>query len=1048
MNSNTVFRFVSMRGVQRSAPSRMSVLRYSFGTSPLSQLAKDLGSGASKEAIERLCREYFESDKFINSPASLPYFRELMLEQTVGSARAKFLDEQGASVEDFVSSDEFREFYDRLWDSYFAVTAMAEKVSFPVGPIVDVLRQLEYLVFLRDADESNQNITDTELSGSRLILPDFFIPAEPEGFSKYTDSYVSAIESSKELVTAAAQRVSRDIMAISHLRKLDDDLRFTETSEPVETTIEAPDDESGGMVAVEVDWPLPWVMNDDLLNQFPPDVQAMLAESRHMASNLLVPEYLSLLEDRTRIRAAEALESVPKLVADEVLNTKEFATLAEAAGPAAFNGAFSDHLYTVVEESLPNGVRSLGVGDLILVRERLRKYDLGEVAHIQNILQSESLKRTHSRLREVEETFTVETETTEEEAHSLQSTERFEMQREVQKSIEARDDRSAGVTVSASYGPVSMTARTEISSSKSQSESAKSARQYAREVTEESLQRVSTRVRQERVRRTLQRFEEVNEHGFDNSQGPTNITGVYRWVNKVYNNYLINYGRRLILEFIIPEPAAFFLEASKSQSRPGVSIQKPPEPTIHGRRLRASDLERWNYQYYTSLYGLSEVETYPQEGVRLGISVVAGSGEKSNKNLPYAQSSNDFSMPDGYVARGWTLSWSWSGVGDKFWANWKVAGRAAGEASLAGITGTVPISVVGWGMRAQMNLMVSASPTPQKVREWQDKVFSQIMAAYEQRLAIYNEEVSARSIGDGIQFGRRPDENRLVETSELRKGAIRLLSNGFDRIVIGDLARTNEKFDSMSNDLGSGFPEFAIAEAAVEGKISQFFEQAFEWSNMTYSFYPYFWARKEKWVEIQGRYDADPKFTEFLRSGAARLVVPVHPAYQAAVLHYFATKEVWLGEEPPVLDDDLYKSIVEDLKGTTDYNPPEELPLCTDGGQTPCVLDMWEVTLPTSLVYLQENADLPEFDLPVVENDIEKILDAKVEDLGQDLNWRSSVVDLLKTLEQESDLASRRALAKKLGYQGGSGSSEMNIWLHGKIMQILIRTGGEWPEEF
>lgn len=65
---------------------------------------------------------------------------------------------------------------------------------------------------------------------------------------------------------------------------------------------------------------------------------------------------------------------------------------------------------------------------------------------------------------------------------------------------------------------------------------------------------------------------------------------------------------------------------------------------------------------------------------------------------------------------------------------------------------------------------------------------------------------------------------------------------------------------------------------------------------------------------------------------------------------------------------------------------------------------------------------------------------------GRNLNWRSSIVDLMKLVGLESSLAERKELAQELGYTGAlDGSAEMNIWLHKRVMQELAANGGKVP---
>ena len=67
----------------------------------------------------------------------------------------------------------------------------------------------------------------------------------------------------------------------------------------------------------------------------------------------------------------------------------------------------------------------------------------------------------------------------------------------------------------------------------------------------------------------------------------------------------------------------------------------------------------------------------------------------------------------------------------------------------------------------------------------------------------------------------------------------------------------------------------------------------------------------------------------------------------------------------------------------------------------------------------------------------------------QKLNYQSSIVDLMKLLDLDSSLGSRKELAKELGYSGDTNdSAAMNIWLHKQVIAALERNGGRVPAEF
>jgi len=80
--------------------------------------------------------------------------------------------------------------------------------------------------------------------------------------------------------------------------------------------------------------------------------------------------------------------------------------------------------------------------------------------------------------------------------------------------------------------------------------------------------------------------------------------------------------------------------------------------------------------------------------------------------------------------------------------------------------------------------------------------------------------------------------------------------------------------------------------------------------------------------------------------------------------------------------------------------------------------------------------------------DVAPILDKAVADKKEKLDWRHSIVDLMKALDIDSSLAARKELAKELGYSGDTNdSASMNIWLHKQVMAKLAANGGKLPPE-
>ena len=80
--------------------------------------------------------------------------------------------------------------------------------------------------------------------------------------------------------------------------------------------------------------------------------------------------------------------------------------------------------------------------------------------------------------------------------------------------------------------------------------------------------------------------------------------------------------------------------------------------------------------------------------------------------------------------------------------------------------------------------------------------------------------------------------------------------------------------------------------------------------------------------------------------------------------------------------------------------------------------------------------------------DVAAILDKAVAAQKEKLEWRTSIVDMMKALDIDSSLAARKELAKELGYSGDTNdSATMNVWLHKQVMGKLAANGGKLPPE-
>jgi hypothetical protein len=103
---------------------------------------------------------------------------------------------------------------------------------------------------------------------------------------------------------------------------------------------------------------------------------------------------------------------------------------------------------------------------------------------------------------------------------------------------------------------------------------------------------------------------------------------------------------------------------------------------------------------------------------------------------------------------------------------------------------------------------------------------------------------------------------------------------------------------------------------------------------------------------------------------------------------------------------------------------------------------------PTGSAPPRTTASAPASAAPQPTVDVEAVLERIAAGQTQKLNWRTSIVDLMKLVGLDSSLENRKELARELGFTGNTAdSAAMNIWLHKQVMKQLAANGGKVPAE-
>jgi hypothetical protein len=675
----------------------------------------------------------------------------------------------------------------------------------------------------------------------------------------------------------------------------------------------------------------PWILSAQTIKALPQNVLQTLSAQGLNLETQPTPVVLGALDGkRTALQASIALATIP--------SSSPVGKIGVAFAPITDGDYVGQPSAT-----FPTGhgnIRPVGVGDLLMVKQHVLRYEGGELAHVENVLKSERLARNTRRLERTETTITQETETTREQESDTQSTDRFDLKRETTDTIQNDTAFKAGLSVDASYGPfVEVKANADYSTTTSTESSVKQSAEFSKDVVSRSVSKLTERVLERRTVTTLTEFEEKYDHSFDNTTGSGHITGYYQWLDNVSQAQVYNYGKRLLFDVTVPEPGTNYIILQTTAQKAQAPLQQPPDFTA-----TAFDLNEGNYVVWAKLYDATGLEPPPPKW-----KTYVQNLDKELNGDPYdTGGSNTFALDDGYSAQ-------YAYISTDYWAHdltqawWSLL---IGSKRMQVISGFAPYMdmageehSVAFAYDAHQletlaaNIEIFCERTDTAFAAWQLKTHAGITQAYQAKLQAYQEALATAQAAASAQVaGQNPEFNQRIIAGELRRQCLTLI--------------TAQQFDAFGAlDLSAeGYAQPNLDRSALQMPYVRFFEQAFEWEHIVYFFYPYFWGWKPGWKNRIMLDDTDPAFGDFLRAGASRVVFPVRPGFEAAIVHYLETGEIWNGGPPPNITSPLYVSIINEIEQATGA-PGNEKP----------VGHPWEVRLPTTLVRLRPNNDLPEW---------------------------------------------------------------------------------------
>ncbi|MGH6614416.1 hypothetical protein [Sphingomonas sp.] len=608
-------------------------------------------------------------------------------------------------------------------------------------------------------------------------------------------------------------------------------------------------------------------------------------------------------------------------------------------------------------------IKPVGVGYLLVVKQQIIGYERAEIAFIENILKGETHVREVRRSETSDVTITREEERLTEEERDLQSTERFELQRESEQQAE-----TDGRLRSTNYGGlVEFSNSTAAPAQGSLQASQREATTYAREITSRAVSKVSEKIRTQMVQRTIREFEEKTAHTYENKLGD-NVCGVYQWVDKIYHNQVYSYGKRLLYDLIVPEPGAFLIQAFARAQSEERELIKPPAFT-----LDAAGVTEGNYAYFAARYEATGVQPPPPLYQTVCHTFTGTPGQMTG-----APDKVELDLPDGYQALSGYLRLASSPYNEPpagsghpciqivvsdlgpFTAEFYIIPAPPGgigattingplnwEFTLFGANGHLPIAVNTWYIVSYafvVGITVRRSDT--LYSQWQSRTYDALLQAYLRKKADYEERLAnvLAALKVGV-IGQSSAQKRKLERDELKKSCISIITNQFfDAFNAINIVYEPDPITGES----VAYPQVRLPHAQILGTYMRFFEQAFEWEQLMYGLYSYFWGRKDQWMRKLPIEDTDEAFAEFLRAGAARVVLPVRPGYEEAVVYFMEKGLLWDGGAPPEINSPLYVPLIAEIREAQQ----------AAGAATPYG-DPWTVKLPSSLVALRTEDGLP-----------------------------------------------------------------------------------------
>lgn len=600
------------------------------------------------------------------------------------------------------------------------------------------------------------------------------------------------------------------------------------------------------------------------------------------------------------------------------------------------NAVLPAAIFPLPEAPVAAVVLPLGYADLKVIRQHRKGYRLGELAHVENVMRGETREEAQQQHRR-SDTQQLELQHSDDDAQRQSGYQGRTLNMEAGASSPVHDLKREFDSLQKQYASDGLSVKVTGGWTDTVDGPATLERQavhYARDLLEHAASRIARKIGLERRQRTREEFSMQWRRRFQNDTGTAHVSGIYHWIDEVYQAHIEHTGSRLILECTLATPAASFIARSNALHGLNLAVPVPPWQADGAVAAVCSpyDITRGNYLALARRYGAEVLAPPP-----LQCSVTASLGA----DPPHALAT--LAVPEGYQAISASVAYAWSvlpaapgaaGVTPSLDVLLGAAVLQIDPASAVNpgvlavpawqaCTGTVPAGVVAAGLGYALNITLACQCADELplFRQWQGAAYAGIMAAY-RRCKQETDLVMGRlaACEHGGSEGRR-----ATEREALRQGAVQVLAApGLATIAEATLVPP--------------------AQAAFD--LLPFFRRAVAWPEMSFSY------AGSTAADAAAAPDAactaeDDSFQEFLQAASARLLLPVRPAYAAPMLYYLSSSgSFWFAEA------ELCPVFEADLQLANEWKSLEHGPAVAE---TPA----WEIEVATSMLMLRQDDCLP-----------------------------------------------------------------------------------------